>query len=108
MEFDASSYRGYLVLDRMGERLGRLEEIHRDTYTDQPQWGRIELDAPGKERTLVPLVGASLAGQDLQVEYEKHMVINAPDHDAAELHRYYSTASGADTHGLLGPPRDWP
>src|SRR3712207_5464461 len=91
-------YRGQDLLDRDGDKIGRIEEIYLDTETNQPEWALVNTGLFGTKSTFVPIRDASEAGGSLRVPFEKARVKDAPGVDAggelsqqeeAELYRHY-------------------
>lgn len=107
-------YEGHVVVDCVGQRLGRVEEICTDEATDGPQWARVKLDALETASTFVPLIGAKPAGEDLRIAYTRETVISALETDSSKLHLYYGRASeglelpAGRGQSPLGPPPRWP
>jgi uncharacterized protein (TIGR02271 family) len=91
-------WRGRTVVDRDGEKIGKLNEIYLDRETNQPEWALVNTGRLGKKSSFVPLKGAAPAGEDVRVAYAKDQVKDAPSIDAdghlsqqeeAELYRHY-------------------
>jgi uncharacterized protein (TIGR02271 family) len=104
--------RGEEVVDRDGDKIGKLDEIYLDQQTREPAWALVKTGLFGSASTFVPLQGASRAsdGEGLQVAYEKDHVKDAPNMEAdgelspeeeARLYRHYGLDydSGPDTDG---------
>ncbi len=109
---DILRFRGHEVVDCRGGKVGRLEEIYVDAASKEPQWARVALELVRDRQTLVPLRGASPAGDALRIPLERQTVIEAPDASASDLYRYYGGVAGRVDLPLgpepLGPPPDWP
>jgi len=95
---EANEWRGRTVIDRDGEKIGKLGEIYLDRETNQPEWALVNTGLLGSKSSFVPLQGAAPAGEDVRVAYTKEQVKNAPSIDAdgelsqqqeAELYRHY-------------------
>ena len=91
-------YRGQELMDRGGEKIGRIEEIYLDTETNKPEWALVNTGLFGTKSTFVPIREASEAGGGLQVPFDKATVKDAPRVDAggelsqeqeAALYRHY-------------------
>ena len=114
--------RGEEVVDRDGDKIGKLDEIYLDQQTGEPAWALVKTGLFGSASTFVPLQGASRAddGGGLRVAYEKDQVKDAPTMEAdgqlspeeeARLYRHYGldyadidggdgdTDTGHDTSG---------
>ena len=77
----AISWRGRTVLDREGRKVGRLQEIYLDAETDQPAWAALQTGLFGRRRSFIPLAGARLVGDEVQVPYDQDLIKNAPNAD---------------------------
>jgi stress response protein YsnF len=95
---EAYEWRGRTVIDRDGEKVGKLGEIYLDRETNQPEWALVNTGLLGTKSSFVPLQGATPAGDDVRVAYSKDQVKDAPSIDAdgelsqqeeAELYRHY-------------------
>jgi uncharacterized protein (TIGR02271 family) len=114
--------RGEEVVDRDGDKIGKLDEIYLDQQTREPAWALVKTGLFGSASTFVPLQGASRAsdGEGLQVAYEKDHVKDAPNMEAdgelspeeeARLYRHYGldydSGAGGDTgQDTSGPNTD--
>ena len=78
---EAYEWRGRTVLDRDGDKIGKLEEIYVDEVTEAPEWALIESGLLSKKRHLVPLRDASPVGEDVRVPIDKSRVEAAPTVD---------------------------
>jgi uncharacterized protein (TIGR02271 family) len=121
------------VVDRKGDKVGRLETVYMDRATGQPEWLAVSTGLFGRRETFVPVADVTAADGDLVVPYEKAFVRDAPnvdpdgaldDSEEAELYRYYGrdeyqpwgdddraaqdwSASGEDTgRDVSGPETD--
>jgi uncharacterized protein (TIGR02271 family) len=95
---DVYEWRGRTVVDRDGEKIGKLDEIYLDRETDEPEWALVNTGLFGSKSSFVPLKGAAPAGEDVRVAFAKDQVKDAPSVDAdgqlsqreeAELYRHY-------------------
>ena len=105
-----AEWRGKELLDRDGEKIGKLEDVYVDTETDEPVFGSVKEGLVGKHLTFVPLGGATASPDGLRVGVSKKEVKDAPNIDQDgeleqreenELYEHYglayaptSTASG--------------
>jgi sporulation protein YlmC with PRC-barrel domain len=94
-------WRGKDVLDRDGEKIGKLEDVYVDTETDVEEFGTIKEGLISKHLTFVPLDDVTAAPDYLQVQVSKSLVKDAPNMDTdaeistldeAGLYRYYGMA----------------
>ncbi len=79
MHQDLSEWRGRLLNDANGERIGRLEDVYFDIDTDEAQFGTVKEGLFGRHLTFVPLVGATVGPDKLQVATTVAEVKGAPN-----------------------------
>ena len=70
---------GKPILDRDGERIGKLQDVYVDVETDEPQFGTVKEGIFTRHLTFVPLVGVQVGPDYLQVTAAKEQVRSAPD-----------------------------
>lgn len=74
----ALEWQGRTVVDRSGEKIGKLEEIFLDAESGIPAWGSVGSGLFGRRQSLLPL-GEVEAGEDqLRVPFDKDHVLGAP------------------------------
>lgn len=79
---DIREWRGYSVRGADGGKIGELEAIYVDTRTDAPAFATVKAGVPGRRRLVfVPLAGASVSPEHLNVAYDKGLVKGAPSID---------------------------
>ena len=76
-----TDWRGQDVLDAVGEKLGKLEEIYFDGETDEPVVRRRQVRHGLEELTLVPLGKASVGRDYVRVDRAKGEFKKAPSFD---------------------------
>jgi hypothetical protein len=96
---DFSEWQGRPLIDRDGERIGKLEDVYFDVETDRPQFGTVKEGIIGRHLTFVPLVGVTIGPDYLQVATTKTLVKDAPNinldgdelsqADESTLYHYY-------------------
>jgi sporulation protein YlmC with PRC-barrel domain len=74
-----ADWRGKDVLDRDGEKIGKLEDVYVDTETDAEEFGTVKEGLIGKHLTFVPLQEVTAAPDYLQVPIAKSLVKDAPN-----------------------------
>ena len=74
-------FRGQHLLDRDGDKIGKVDEIYEDTDTGTPEWALVNTGLFGTKSTFVPLRDAQVSGGELRVPYEKAHVKDAPGID---------------------------
>ncbi len=81
--WNIAAWHGKTLVDRDGERIGKLEDVYVDVETDEPQFGTVKEGFIGRHLTFVPLAGIKVGPDDLQVTVTREQVRSAPD---LELH----------------------
>jgi len=79
---DAYEWRGRNVVGSDGEKIGKLDEIYLDEDTGKPEWATVNTGLFGSKSSFVPLAGAKPAGEDVQLNFTKEQVKDAPSVDA--------------------------
>ena len=110
-----AQWRGAQVVDRDGEKIGKLDEIYLDHHKDEPEWALVKTGLFGGRGHFVPLKGAEPEGDAMRVAFEKELVESAPGIDPdgeltpaeeVELFKHYTldyedTGSGSSAGGGL-------
>ena len=105
-------WRGHELLDREGEKIGRIEEIYLDEQTDKPEWALVTAGLFGTKSSFVPLANASAEGDEIRVAFDKAKVKDAPrmevdqelsQQQEAELYSYYGFDYGESRSGSGQP-----
>lgn len=68
-----------MLVDRDGEKIGKLQDVYVDVETDEPQFATVKEGFIGRHLTFVPLGGIQVGPDDLQVAVTKEQVRSAPD-----------------------------
>jgi uncharacterized protein (TIGR02271 family) len=95
-----SNLRGRDVYGSDGEKIGTVGQVYTTEPAGQPAWASVHTGLFGLKESMVPLSGARMQGDQLQVSFDKHTVKDAPnvDKDAdepltgdqvRELYEYY-------------------
>jgi hypothetical protein len=79
MHKEIAEWHGRDLVDRDGERIGKLEEVYFDIETDEPQFGTVKEGFIGRHLTFVPLTGITIGPNNLQVPVTKEQVKHAPN-----------------------------
>ena len=104
MATGVEDWEGQTVLDRVGEKIGTIEEIFLVEETGQPEWALVKIGRLKSHATLVPLTRASSDANGVKIAYEKGIVEDAPHVDpdsdpseeqVQEIYRHY----GIDVDG---------
>src|SRR5512133_2801066 len=78
---DIHTWRGRTLVDRDGDKIGKIEDIYLDRNSGEPEWVAVKTGLFRTNVSFVPIHGASPVGDDLQVSYEKDLVKDAPNVD---------------------------
>jgi uncharacterized protein YrrD len=94
-----AEWHGTDLVDRDGEKIGKLEEVYVDVETDEPMFGTVKEGFIGRHLTFVPLGGITIGPDNLQVAVSREEVKGAPNTqmqgdelshtDEATLYHYY-------------------
>jgi len=82
-QYNVTEWRGKMLIDIDGEKIGKLQDVYVDVETDVPHFATVKEGVIGRHLTFVPLVGIQVGPDDLQVSVTKEQVRSAPD---IELH----------------------
>ncbi len=78
-KWSVAEWRGKMLLDSNGDKIGKLEDVYVDVETDEPQFGTVKEGFMGRHLTFVPLAGLHIGPDDLQVTVTKDQVRSAPE-----------------------------
>jgi hypothetical protein len=94
-EWNVAEWHGKLLVDRDGEKIGKLQDIYVDIETDEPQFATIKEGLIGRHLTFVPLGAIKVGPDELQVAVTKEQVQAAPN-----LEQHGEELSQADESAL--------
>jgi uncharacterized protein YrrD len=77
--WSVAEWHGKMLVDRNGEKIGKLHDVYVDVETDEPQFGTVKEGFIGRHLTFVPLGGIQIGPDDLQVAVTKDQVQSAPN-----------------------------
>jgi PRC-barrel domain/Domain of unknown function (DUF2382) len=78
-------WRGRTVLDRKGEKLGKVGELYLDDATDRPAYAGVRTGLLGRHESIVPLEGIVERDGDLVTPHDAELVRDAPALDPDDL-----------------------
>ena len=78
-EWNVAEWHGKMLVDRYGEKIGKLQDVYVDVETDEPQFGTVKEGFIGRHLTFVPLGGIRVGPDALQVAVSKGQVEDAPN-----------------------------
>jgi sporulation protein YlmC with PRC-barrel domain len=98
-EWNVAEWHGKMLVDRDGEKIGKLEDVYVDVENDEPQFATVKEGFIGRHLTFVPLGGIRVGPDELQVPVSKEQVQAAPNMeqhgeelsqaDESTLYHYY-------------------
>jgi sporulation protein YlmC with PRC-barrel domain len=114
-KWSAAEWHGKMLVDRNGEKIGKLQDVYVDVETDEPQFATVKEGLIGRHLTFVPLSGIHVGPDDLQVEVTKEQVRSAPDiemhgeelsqeDESALYHHFEQNYTPPDTESGPGSP----
>ena len=77
----SSDWLGKIIVDRDGDKIGKLQDVYVDVETDAPQFGTVKEGFLDRHLTFVPLAGVKVGPDELRVTVLKEQVRSAPDLD---------------------------
>ena len=75
---EAYGFRGRTMIDRDGDKIGKIDDVYEDKQTGRPEWALVNTGLFGTKKTFVPLHEAQPTGEDVRVPLEKARVKDAP------------------------------
>ena len=81
--WNVAEWHGKMLVDRDGQKIGKLQDVYVDVENDEPQFGTVKEGFIGRHLTFVPLGGITVGPDELQVPVTKALVETAPN---IELH----------------------
>ena len=105
----AYEWQGLTLLDRNGDKIGKIDELYVDEQSDKPEWALVNTGLFGTKSSFVPLAGAGTQGDDVVADVDAQQVKDAPridpdgdlsEQQEAELFRHYGinyTSAGSTT-----------
>jgi uncharacterized protein (TIGR02271 family) len=78
---DIKAWRGRTLLDRDGDKVGKIEDIYLDRSSGEPEWIAVKTGLFGSNVSFVPIHDATTDGDDVRVGHEKDLIKDAPNVD---------------------------
>jgi sporulation protein YlmC with PRC-barrel domain len=78
-QWNVAEWHGKMLVDRNGEKIGKLQDVYVDVETDDPQFATVKEGIIGRHLTFVPLGGIQVGPDELRVAVTKDQVRSAPD-----------------------------
>jgi uncharacterized protein (TIGR02271 family) len=80
-QHDVRTWRGRTVVDRDGDKIGKVEDVYLDRRSDEPEWLAVKTGLFGSNVSFVPVQNATMDDDAIRVEHEKELVKDAPNID---------------------------
>lgn len=80
-----AEWHGKELVDKDGERIGKLEDVYFDVETDEPQFGTVKEGLFGRHLAYVPLTGVTIGPDRLHVPVTKARIKDAPGIEQRDL-----------------------
>jgi uncharacterized protein (TIGR02271 family) len=80
-QHDVRAWRGRTVVDRDGDKVGKVEDVYLDRSSGEPEWLAVKTGLFGSNVSFVPVENATADGDDIRVGHEKALVKDAPNVD---------------------------
>jgi sporulation protein YlmC with PRC-barrel domain len=78
-EWNVADWQGKTLVDRDGEKIGKLQDVYVDVENDEPQFGTVKEGFIGRHLTFVPLGGMQVGPDELKVPVSGERVKAAPN-----------------------------
>jgi hypothetical protein len=78
-EFNVADWHGKMLVDRDGQKIGKLQDVYVDVETDEPQFATVKEGFIGRHLTFVPLGSIKVGPDGLQVAVSAAQVKAAPN-----------------------------
>lgn len=77
--WNVADWRGKMLVDCEGEKIGKLQDVYVDVETDEPQFATVKEGFIDRHLTFVPVGGMKVGPDELQVAISKETVKTAPN-----------------------------
>jgi uncharacterized protein YrrD len=74
-----AEWHGKTLVDRDGQKIGKLQDVYVDVETDEPMFGTVKEGLIGRHLTFVPLAGLTFGPDALQMAVTREQVNSAPN-----------------------------
>ena len=78
-EWNVAEWHGKMLVDRDGEKIGKLQDVYVDVETDEPQFATVKEGFIGRHLTFVPLGGIKVGPESLEAAVSRQQVQDAPN-----------------------------
>jgi hypothetical protein len=74
-----AEWHGKTLVDRDGQKIGKLQDVYVDVETDEPMFGTVKEGLIGRHLTFVPLAGLTFGPDAVQMAVTREQVKRAPN-----------------------------
>lgn len=78
-EWNVAEWHGKMLVDRNGEKIGKLQDVYVDVENDEPQFATVKEGFLDRHLTFVPLGEIKVGPDGLQVAVGKEQIRSAPN-----------------------------
>jgi len=78
-KWSVAEWHGRMLIDRDGEKIGKLQDVYVDVETDEPQFATVKEGFISRHLTFVPLGGIKVGPDGLKAAVSRAQVEDAPD-----------------------------
>jgi uncharacterized protein YrrD len=78
-EWNVAEWHGKTLVDRDGEKIGKLHDVYVDVENDEPQFATVKEGFLSRHLTFVPLAGIKVGPDALQVAVGREQIRSAPN-----------------------------
>jgi PRC-barrel domain len=77
--WNVADWHGKMLVDCLGQKIGKLQDVYVDVETDEPQFATVKEGLLDRHLTFVPVGGIKVGPDELQVAISKELVKTAPN-----------------------------
>ena len=77
-QWNVAEWHGKMLIDRNGEKIGKLQDVYVDVETDEPMFATVKESFIDRHLAFVPLGNIQIGPDNLQVAVTKEQVKSAP------------------------------
>jgi uncharacterized protein YrrD len=78
-KWSVAEWHGRMLIDRDGEKIGKLQDVYVDVETDEPQFATVKEGFIGRHLTFVPVGGITVGPDSLTATVTRAQVQDAPN-----------------------------
>src|SRR5436309_15924517 len=78
-DWNVAEWHGTMLVDRNGEKIGKLQDVYVDVENDEPQFGTVNEGFISRHLTFVPLGGIKVGPDEPRVAVSQEQIKSAPN-----------------------------